>query len=42
MDHLKLNFLTVGLLLLRVYLQATEIVVLFFDWKWAKTLRFSA
>jgi hypothetical protein len=42
MGRLKLNFLTVGLLLLRVYLRATEIVVLFFDWKWAKTLRFSA
>ena len=36
MGRLKLNFLTVGLLLLRVYLRATDIVALFFDWKWAR------
>ena len=40
--RLKLNFLTVGLLLLRVYLRATDIVVLFVDWKCAKTLHFPA
>jgi len=34
---LKLNFLIVGLLFLRVYLRAIDIAVLFVDWKCAKT-----
>ena len=38
--RLKLNFLIVGLLFLRVYLRAIDIVVLFVDWKCAKTLHF--
>ena len=40
--RLKLNFLIVGLLFLRVYLRAIDIVVLFVDWKCPKTLHFPA
>jgi len=40
--RLKLNFLIAGLLFLRAYLRAIDIVVLFVDWKCAKTLHFPA
>jgi hypothetical protein len=40
--RLKHNFPTLWLLPLRVYIRAIDVVVLFVDWKWAKTSYFPA